>query len=64
MEEHEVSIVNVREYNVFKKLEIEYLSTYYYCEKCDEYFTDEYMITNNDISMKDAYRKKVGLLTS
>lgn len=64
MEEHEVPMVKVRETNVFKDMEVEYEATYFYCENSDEYYADEEMISSNDIAMKNAYRAKVGLLTS
>ena len=64
MEEHEVKTVMVPETNIFKDVEVEYQARYFYCENADEYFSDESMITKNDIAMKNAYRKAVGLLTS
>ena len=64
MEEHEVSVVLVQEKNVFKGVEVTYNATYEYCERCDEYNATEEMIRANDIALKNAYRNKVGLLTS
>lgn len=64
MEEHEVPVVLVQEKTVFKGVEVTYNATYEYCEKCDEYNATEEMITANDIAIKNAYRNKVGLLTS
>lgn len=64
MEEHNVNIVEVEEQVTYKHLEVEYLSIYEYCEDSDEYIETEDMIRTNSLSMKDAYRRKVGLLTS
>ena len=64
MEEHAVKTVMAPETNIFKDVEVEYPARYFYCENADEYFSDESMITENDIAMKNAYRKAVGLLTS
>ena len=64
MEEHEVPVVLVQEKNVFKGVEVTYSATYEYCERCDEYNATEEMITANDIAIKNAYRNKMGLLTS
>ena len=62
MEEHEISIVKIRENNIFKGETVEYDATYEYCEKANETIASEKMMSSNDISMKNAYRKKMGLL--
>ena len=62
MEEHDLKIVKITEKNEFKGMEIEYEANYYYCENAEEYFADEKMISENDIAMKNAYRRKNGLL--
>ena len=64
MEDHNVKTVRVPETNVFKSVRVNYEATYFYCDKADEYYSDEQMITENDISMKNAYRKQIGLLTT
>ena len=64
MEEHEVQTVLVTEKNIFKDEEIEYEAIYEYCEHTDEFLEPENLNTRNDISMKNAYRKKMNLLTS
>lgn len=64
METHDVCEVEVVEKNIFKNEEVEYVATYEYCSNTDEYSETEEMIKKNDLSFKDAYRKKVGLLTS
>ena len=64
MEEHEVQTISVMENNVFKEVPLEYKAEYHYCDKADEAYADEQQLSSNDISMKNAYREKMGLLTS
>lgn len=64
MEEHEPKIIKVKETNLFKDVMVEYEAEYYYCVNSDESFADDYQISKNDISMKNAYREKTGLLNS
>lgn len=64
MEEHEVKTVLVREHATYKNSSVEYDASYYYCELADELYMDEKQLQDNDIKLKDAYRKKERLLTS
>lgn len=64
MEEHEVDIVEVMETEIFKDEEVSFIATYEYCSNADEYLETEEMVKVNSLAMKDAYRKKIGLLTS
>ena len=64
MEEHEVKIVRIHEKNIFKNIEVEYEATYFYCDLAEEFYADEEQARVNDLNMKNAYRKKVGLLKS
>lgn len=64
MEEHDVDIVEVIDNEIFKGEEVAFTSTYEYCSNADELLETEEMIKANSLAMKDAYRKKVGLLTS
>ena len=64
MDEHEVQMITVQEKNVFKGVPLEYDAEYYYCDRADETYADEPQISANDIAMKNAYREKMGLLTS
>lgn len=64
MQEHDVQTVVIRETNIFKDIEVEYDAKYFYCDIAEEYYADEDMLSENDISMKNSYRKKSGLLTS
>ena len=64
MEEHDVAYVRLKEKNIFKGQEIEYDVVYEYCEETNEFISSDTMISTNDISLKNAYRQKIGLLTS
>ena len=64
MEEHDVQTIEVTEKNVFKGTPVEYPAVYTYCDRADETYAEEQQISANDISMKNAYRKKMKLLTS
>ncbi|WP_461207645.1 type II toxin-antitoxin system MqsA family antitoxin [Clostridium sp. DL1XJH146] len=64
MEEHEVATVEVIENQIFREEGISFKAIYEYCSNADEYLEDEEMIKTNRLAMKNAYRKKVGLLTS
>lgn len=64
MEEHEIKTVLVHEQATFKNVEVEYEALYFYCDLADEFYMDEKQLKANDTRMKDAYRSKVGLLTS
>ena len=64
MEEHEGKIINIHEKNVFKGVPVEYYAKYHYCSQADETYADEQQISSNDIAMKNAYRERMGLLTS
>lgn len=64
MEEHNVSIVEVEEQVTFKGINVNFVAIYEYCADFDEYIETEEMISANSLAVKDAYREKVGLLTS
>lgn len=64
MEEHEVKRVRVLEHTIYKEVPIDFSAEYFYCDNADEYYMDEDMTTQNDIKVKDVYRKKMGLYTS
>ena len=64
MEEHFVKTVSVTEQNTFKTVPVDYMAEYYYCDQTDEFYADEKQVSLNDLAMKDAYRKKTGLLTA
>ena len=64
MEEHEVKTVLVNEQATFKNVKVEYEAFYLYCDVADELYMDEKQMQENDVRLKDAYRKKEGLLTS
>lgn len=64
MEEHEVKRVEVLEENIFKSVAVKYPARYEYCDRTEDFLTYGDSINTNDLAFKDAYRKKVGLLTS
>ena len=64
MEEHEVKTVLVKEEAVFKKVKVNYDAFYLYCDAADELYMDEQQMQENDMRLKDEYRKAEGLLTS
>lgn len=64
MEEHEVKTVLVEEQVTFKKINVRYEACYLFCDRAKELFMDEQQIQENDVRIKDAYRKSEGLLTS
>lgn len=64
MEEHEVKTVLVREHATFKKVKVSYDALYLYCDAAEEYYMDEQQIQENDMRLKDAYRREEGLLTA
>lgn len=64
MEEHEVKTVKIKEQAVFKERQVNYDTVYMYCDAADELYMDERKIQENDIRLKDAYRRAEGLLAS
>lgn len=64
MEEHDIKFVRVKEHTTFKKIPVDYIAEYYYCDAEGALYTDEAMMSENDVRMKDAYRRISGLLTS
>lgn len=64
MEEHEVKTVLVEETATFKNSKVGYEASYLLCENAEELYMEESQIQENDIRLKNAYRRKQGLLTS
>lgn len=64
MEEHEVKTVLVLEQATFKNVKVSYNASYLYCDAAEELYMDEQQLQENDVYLKDAYRKEEGLLTS
>lgn len=63
MEEHDVKTVVVQEKSIFKNMNVSYDATYFYCDLAEELYADEQQMRDNDIHLKDAYRREEGLLT-
>ena len=64
MEQHAVQTVSYPDTLTFKGVEIAYDVVAEYCDKAEEYYATEAQMSENDLRMKNAYRKKMGLLTS
>lgn len=64
MEEHEVKTVLVNDEATFKNKKVDYEASYLYCDAAEELYMDEQKMQENDVRLKDAYRKSEGLLTS
>lgn len=64
MEEHEVKTVLVEENTTFKNVKVNYDASYLYCDIAEELYMDEQQMQDNDVRLKNAYRKAEGLLTS
>ena len=64
MEEHEVKTIVIRDRATFKNSLVEYDAVYLFCDLAEELYADERQMQDNDISLKNAYRKQEGLLTS
>ena len=63
MEEHAVKTVLINDQTTYKNVKVDYDATYFYCDNADELFMDEDQLQDNDLKMKDAYRKTQGFLT-
>lgn len=64
MEKHEVKTVLMKEHTTFKNTAVEHDAVYFYCDAADELYMDEQQMRENDIRLKDAYRRQNNLLTS
>ena len=64
MEKHDVKRITTEESNIFKGVPVKYEAEYFYCDRADETYADERQVSSNDIALKNAYREKMGLLTS
>ncbi len=64
MEQHMVETVRLNDSNTFKGEHVEYEAIYEHCPSTDEYYATEDQLSQNDIAMKNAYRKKMGRLTT
>ncbi len=52
--------VLVMDHATFKNRVVDYEASYLFCELAEELYMDEQQIQDNDIRLKDAYRKKEG----
>ncbi|MEA3423846.1 MAG: helix-turn-helix domain-containing protein, partial [Bacillota bacterium] len=63
MKEHEVQYVEIMEENIFRGEKVQFSARYEYCTNTRELTTYEESVDSNDISFKNAYRDKMGLLS-
>lgn len=49
---------------LLKALQLDTKRNIFYCDNTEEIYSNEEMLKKNDIAMKDAYRKAMGLLTT
>jgi putative zinc finger/helix-turn-helix YgiT family protein len=45
-------------------VKVDYKASYLYCDEAEEFYVDEEQMQENDMRLKDAYRKEEGLLTA
>lgn len=64
MEEHAVQHVIIKENTLFKGVSVDYDAHYFYCDRADEFYVNEEMLSDNDLSMKNEFRIMRGLLTT
>ena len=64
MGEHEVKTVRMKEHTQFKNVDVNYEATYFYCDLAEELYMDEMQMQDNNMAMKEAYRRIQGLLTA
>ena len=57
MEEHEVKTVLVEEESTFKNTKVVYEASYMYCDKAGELYMDEDQMQQNNLKLKEAYRR-------
>ncbi len=49
---------------IFKNVKVTFESTYLYCDEAEGLYVDEQMMQENDLRIKEAYRKEEGLLSA
>lgn len=64
MEEHVVKTVLVMDHTTFKNSLVDYEASYFFCDLAKEFYMDEQQMRDNNIKLKDAYRKRINLNTA
>lgn len=64
MEVHDVKRVRFMDHTTFKDVPVDCLTEAFYCDLDDTFYVNEEMMDENENRLRDAYCKKVGLLTS
>lgn len=62
-ETKEIELRKIKQIDKIKNVDVEYEAFVYYCVDCDEYFESGDLMESNLLSLRDAYRIKMGLLT-
>ncbi len=60
MEVHDVKTVMLFEENIYKGKKVSYPAVYNYCDRSDETYADEQMISTNNSVMKAVFRADEG----
>lgn len=58
LEEHVVKTVLVMNHTAFKNSPVNYEASYFFCDLAKEFYMDEQQMRDNDIKLKDAYKKE------
>jgi putative zinc finger/helix-turn-helix YgiT family protein len=61
---HPEEVVRYREIMPFRGIDVEFDKVLYHCIVTDEYFASGDMLNANERSLKEAYRRKCGLMTA
>ena len=64
MEVHDVKRVRYMDRVTYKDVPVDCLTEAFYCDLDDTFYVNEEMMSENSIRLRDAYRKKMGLLTT
>lgn len=64
MRMHPEEVVRYREIMPFRGIDVEFDKVLYHCIVTDEYFASGDMLNANERSLKEAYRRKCGLMTA
>lgn len=64
LKKHEITRVEMNQSDVFLNQEISYDARYDYCDITNQFWSDQELLKDNSIRLKDAYRMANGLLTS
>ena len=52
------------DHTTFKNSLVDYEASYFFCDLAKEFYMDEQQMRDNNIKLKDAYRKRINLNTA